>query len=60
MVDEIVPSDHSKRLFEAATATKFKTLYEVPNGDHNQSWKQGGDEYICAFKTFFEKCDKEN
>ena len=56
--DEIVPSNHSKRLFEAAKKAKFKILYECPDGDHNNTWKIGGEKYIEAFKEFFDKCEK--
>ena len=58
MKDEIVPADHSKRLYEAATKAKFKTLYECPDGDHNQTWRIGGEKYIDAFREFFNKCEK--
>lgn len=57
MVDEIVPADHSKRLFEKATKAKSKTIYECKNGDHNNTWKLGGEEYIKAFKDFFVKVE---
>jgi fermentation-respiration switch protein FrsA (DUF1100 family) len=60
MQDEIVPNDHTERLFKAATSSKFKTEYKVANGCHNQSWLKGGDEYIVAFNDFFKRCDKEN
>jgi len=43
MKDEIVPMDHTKRLFDAATTCKFKDLYECEDGDHNSTWKIGGD-----------------
>ena len=53
MKDEIVPRDHSKRLFEAATGAQFKRMYECEQGDHNNTWMQGGEDYISAFKNFF-------
>lgn len=59
MNDEIVPSDHSRRLMEKATQAKSKTIYECPNGDHNNTWKIGGEDYIKAFKDFFVKCEGE-
>jgi hypothetical protein len=33
-------------------------MYVCQEGDHNSTWKIGGDEYIKAFKEFFEKCEK--
>ena len=59
MVDEIVPIDHTERLHRAATKAKFKHLYQCPTGDHNFTWKHGGDEYILAFKRFFDACESE-
>ena len=60
MQDELVPAAMSKRLYDTATAAKFKQLLEIPNGCHNQTWLKGGDEYFVALKGFFERCEKEN
>jgi len=57
MRDEIVPADHTKKLYDAAKQSPLKHLYECPDGDHNQTWKQGGEEYISAFRSFFIKCE---
>lgn len=57
MKDEIVPSSHTERLFKKAENAKFKQIYECAEGDHNQTWKIGGYEYVNAFRTFFEKCE---
>ena len=57
MKDEIVPHDHTQKLFEKATSSKFKQIYECPDGDHNNTWKIGGDDYVKAFKNFFVKCE---
>ena len=57
MKDEIVPCDHTKRLYDAATNAKFRAVYECPDGDHNMTWRIGGDKYIAAFKDFFMKCE---
>ena len=57
MQDEIVPSDHTQRLFNKATKAASKTVYECPNGDHNNTWKIGGEDYIAAFKNFFVKVE---
>jgi len=35
MLDEIVPKDHTERLYNAASACKFKTKYDVAEGCHN-------------------------
>jgi pimeloyl-ACP methyl ester carboxylesterase len=57
MRDEIVPNDHTQRLYHAATKSPLKQLYECENGDHNMTWKIGGDQYIRAFNTFFTACE---
>jgi hypothetical protein len=60
MKDEVVPTDHIERLSKAATSAKFKSRLDCPLGMHNDTWLKGGEEYITAIKTFFEKCEKEN
>lgn len=57
MKDEIVPANHTQRLFEKATNAKSKSIYECENGDHNNTWKIGGEDYIKALKSFFVKCE---
>jgi len=46
MKDEIVPCDHTERLSAAASAAKFKDIYECPDGDHNMTWRIGGERYV--------------
>ena len=55
--DEIVPNDHTKRLMDAAVACQFKQLYEVSDGDHNSTWKIGGDTYTKTLAGFFKRCE---
>jgi len=55
--DEIVPSFHGVDLYESARKAKFRELYECAEGDHNNTWKIGAEEYIRAFKIFFDKCE---
>jgi len=57
MKDEIVPKDHSQRLFEASKSARFKQMYECPEGNHNETWRIGGEEYIAALRAFFIKCE---
>uniref|UniRef100_A0A7S3CTU1 Serine aminopeptidase S33 domain-containing protein n=1 Tax=Strombidium rassoulzadegani TaxID=1082188 RepID=A0A7S3CTU1_9SPIT len=56
--DEIVPHDHSQRLFAAAKGAKFKRLFECEDGDHNNTWKIAGEKYVQAFKEYFVECEK--
>jgi predicted esterase len=58
MRDESVPNYHSVKLYEKAKSSAFKSMYVCHEGDHNSTWKIGGEEYIKAFKEFFEKCEK--
>ena len=58
MKDEIVPSYHSKKLYDAAVSAKFKQRYICKDGDHNMTWRTGGEEYNQAMLEFFEKCEK--
>lgn len=57
--DEIVPSFHGVEMYESARKAKFRHLYECAEGDHNNTWKIGGDEYVRAFKNFFEKAEQK-
>jgi len=56
--DEIVPSDHTDRLFEQAKKATSKRIYACPEGDHNNTWKIGGEEYVSAFRDFFKHCEE--
>tara|TARA_B110000285_G_C14555140_1_gene351028 strand:+ start:289 stop:453 length:165 start_codon:yes stop_codon:yes gene_type:complete len=54
MKDEIVPNHHCKELHDAAKKAKFKEIHEFEEGDHNMTWKTGGQTYIKILKVFFE------
>ena len=60
MKDEIVPCSHSKTLYDAASKSKFKVFHEFPEGDHNSTWKIGGETYIKYLKEFFDKCERDD
>lgn len=36
--DEIVPPDHTERLYEAASKSIYKKIYKIPEGHHNDAW----------------------
>ena len=57
MKDELVPANQTKRLYDAATGAKFKGLYQCSAGDHNMTWKIGGNEYIQWINEFFSRCE---
>jgi fermentation-respiration switch protein FrsA (DUF1100 family) len=50
--DEIVPLDHSQRLF--AAANEPKTYYLIPGAHHNDTYIVGGDAYFAAVGRFLE------
>ena len=53
--DEVIPKDHSKRLFDTATRCISKQLFVVPGGRHNDTWLRGGKEYSMALRDFMDK-----
>ena len=55
MNDEIVPSGHANRLYEAAQNAAFKQIYQVQGGMHNDTWLKGGKDYIYVIKDFIDK-----
>ncbi len=50
--DEIVPPEHSRRLFELARPPK--ELYVIPGATHNDTYLVGGRAYIEAWKRFLD------
>jgi len=49
-VDEIVPYEHGRRLFEAATAEK--DFYTIAGAHHNDTYLVGGKKYFDRFEKF--------
>lgn len=56
--DELVPASQMDRLYNAATGAAFRRLYQVPDGNHNMTWRQAGNDYIPWFRDFTEACLK--
>lgn len=50
--DEIVPHSHMLKLFESATASRYKTHYKIESGSHNDTWMQGGPTYLEKIRQF--------
>ena len=57
-VDEIVPYELGRRLFERAEEPK--EFYEVPNAGHNETYIAAGDKYFSRFKEFFERHQQQH
>lgn len=53
--DEIIPTNHSWKLYEAATQAPFKELHLVPGGMHNDTWQLSGKDYLHAVRMFLIK-----
>lgn len=53
-VDEVVPYELGRRLFEAAPEPK--QFYEVKGANHNDTWIVGGKDYFEALRAFVEAC----
>lgn len=56
--DELVPTEMTLKLHESATSTKFKELYVVLGGTHNDTWWVGGKEYIEKLRKFLKDAVK--
>lgn len=57
--DEIVPCQQSLVLYSKAKKARFKDILEVKDGDHNNTWRIGGKEYIRCLKSFLHRCEHE-
>ena len=53
--DELVPPDHSERLYNAAIQSKMRRMYKVPGGMHNDTWLKGGKHYISQLREFMDR-----
>ena len=58
--DELVPPSHSHQLHKQAAAARFKELYIIPNGSHNDTWQKGGRAYYAKLDSFIQKCFGED
>ena len=43
--DELVPTDHMKKLYLLAEKSQNKEFYSVPFGTHNDTWEKAGMHY---------------
>jgi len=54
-IDEIVPHSHMLKLYKSATKSRFKTRMKIEKGSHNDTWLQGGTEYLAFMHVFMER-----
>jgi fermentation-respiration switch protein FrsA (DUF1100 family) len=50
--DELVPPQHVKDLYEAASRSRKKEFFAVTDGTHNDTWYRGGHAYREAIRNF--------
>lgn len=56
--DELVPPRHMQDLYKAAVKSEFKEMIEIPEGDHDESWKVGELAYFRGINDFMNKIVK--
>ncbi|KAL0232913.1 hypothetical protein GEMRC1_011660 [Eukaryota sp. GEM-RC1] len=54
--DELIPPEHSERLYAEATKSTMKQFVSIKDGSHNETWLRGGEVYDSAFKLFVYNC----
>ena len=50
--DQLVPHSHMLKLYKTTTRSRLVRLHVVPDGTHNETWVQGGQDYWDAFARF--------
>ena len=58
-IDGLCPMAMSKALYNAATNSKGKQMFVVPNGDHNTTYIAAGEEYFTFLRQFMKICLNE-
>ena len=57
--DEIVPYEHTIKLYDMATKARFKDIFVVENGTHNDTWHVSLSEYLNKLQVFMDKARGE-
>ena len=57
--DEIVPYEHTIKLYDMATKARFKDILVVETGTHNDTWHVALNEYLNKLKTFMDRANSE-
>ncbi|KAG7337228.1 alpha/beta fold family hydrolase [Nitzschia inconspicua] len=50
--DQLVPHSHMSTLHRLTQQSKLTKMHVVPNGTHNETWIQGGQDYWMAIRSF--------
>lgn len=54
--DEMIPPSHSRMLHARAEKSRLRRNVVFPEGQHNDTWEKGGDEYWKVQATFLQEC----
>ncbi|CAJ1352437.1 unnamed protein product, partial [Effrenium voratum] len=54
--DEMIPPTHSRMLHARAEKSRLRRNVVFAEGQHNDTWEKGGEEYWQAQATFLQEC----
>jgi pimeloyl-ACP methyl ester carboxylesterase len=50
--DQLVPHAHMLQLYKSTKRSRWNKLHVIPEGTHNETWMQGGQDYWDAIRSF--------
>ena len=53
--DKLVAPEQMQRLYYAAVKSIKREKLDIEEGNHNNTWLEGGDRYFSAIKNFMEQ-----
>ena len=53
--DQLVPHSHMVQLYKRTKQSRLVRMHVVPDGTHNETWMQGGQDYWDAFASFLQQ-----
>jgi fermentation-respiration switch protein FrsA (DUF1100 family) len=56
LLDEVVPPQQMNKLYGAASGSRDRKLVTIVRGQHNDTWLEGGADYVRALARFVEAC----
>jgi len=56
LLDEVVPPQQMARLHRAASNSRDRQIVTISFGHHNDTWLEGGADYLKAMARFIHKC----
>lgn len=55
-VDTFVPTELTHQLYNKSVICKYKELWIIPGGNHNNTFQMAGPAYFVRVNQFFDKC----